>query len=62
MTMTYARLTIQYTKKYQTVFSVRFDKQDEDDRVLDETDFHINLNNDNFEQKLMLIILTLNFN
>ena len=30
--------------KYQTVFSARFDKQDEDNQVLDETDFFINLN------------------
>ena len=28
--------------KYQTVFSARFDKQDEDNQVLDETELFIN--------------------
>ena len=32
----YARLTNQNKFKYQTVFSARIDKQDEDDQVLDE--------------------------
>ena len=38
----YARLLNQYKFKYQTVFSARFDKQDEDNQVLDETELFIN--------------------
>ena len=38
-----ARLINQYKFKYQTVFSARFDKQDEDNQVLDETELFINL-------------------
>ena len=41
----YARLMNQYKFKYQTVFSAIFDKQDEDNQVLDETELFINLNN-----------------
>ena len=40
----YARLINQYKFKYQTVFSARFDEQDEDNQVLDETELFINLN------------------
>ena len=40
----YARLINQYKFKYQTVFSARFDKQDENDQLLDETELFINLN------------------
>ena len=40
----YARLNNQYKFKYQTVFSARFVKQDENDQVLDETELFINLN------------------
>ena len=40
----YARLINQYKFRYQTVFSARFDKQDEDNQVLDETELFINLN------------------
>ena len=40
----YARLRNQYKFKYQTVFSARFDKQDENNQVLDETELFINLN------------------
>ena len=39
-----AKLINQYKFKYQTVFSARFDKQDENDQVLDETELYINLN------------------
>ena len=39
----YARLINQYKFKYQTVFSARFDKQDEDNQLLDETEVIINL-------------------
>ena len=39
----YANLINQYKIKYQTVFSARFDKQDEDNQVLDETELFINL-------------------
>ena len=41
----YARLINQYKFKYQVVFSARFDKQDEEDQLLDETELFINLNN-----------------
>ena len=40
----YARLINQYKFRYQTVFSARFDKQDEDNQVLDETELFVNLN------------------
>ena len=40
----YARLKIPYKFKYQAVLSARFDKQDEDNQVLDETELFINLN------------------
>ena len=40
----YARLINQYKFKYQTVFSTKFDKQDENNQVLDETELFINLN------------------
>ena len=41
----YARLINQYKFKYQTVFSAGFDKQDEDNQLLDETELFIILNN-----------------
>ena len=44
MSIIYARLKNQYKFRYQTVFSVRFDKQDEDNQLLDETELFINLN------------------
>ena len=40
----YARLLNQYKFKNQTVFSARFDKQDENNLLLDETELFINLN------------------
>ena len=47
----YARLKNQYKFRYQTVFSARFDKQDENNQVLDETELFINLNiNQNLTQ------------
>ena len=47
----YARLINQYKFRYQTVFSARFDKQDEDGQILDETELFINLNiNQNLTQ------------
>ena len=39
----YARLINQYKFKYQTVFPARFDKQAEDNQILDETELFINL-------------------
>ena len=39
----YARLLNHYKFKYQTIFSARFDKQDEDNQVLDETELYNNL-------------------
>ena len=44
LSVIYARLINQYKFKYQTVFSARFDKQDENDQLLDETELFINLN------------------
>ena len=43
MVTTYARLRNQYKFKYQTVFSARFHKQDEDGQTLDEFAFYITL-------------------
>ena len=40
----YARMINQYKFRYQTVFSARFDKLDENNQTLDETEFFINLN------------------
>ena len=40
----YARLKNQYKFRYQTVFSARFDRQDEDNQVFDERELIINLN------------------
>ena len=40
----HSRLINQYKFRYQTVFSARFDKQDEDNHLLDETELFINLN------------------
>ena len=34
----------QYKFKYQPVFSAKFDKQDQDEKMLDETELYINLN------------------
>ena len=42
--MIYARLMNQNKLKYRTVFSARFDQQDEDGELLDETDLFININ------------------
>ena len=44
LSVIYGRLTNQYLFKYQTVFSARFDKQDEDNQLLDETELFINFN------------------
>ena len=43
LSVIYARIMNQYKFKNQTVFSARFDKQDEDNQVLDETDLSITL-------------------
>ena len=37
----YARLINQYKFKFQTVFSARFDKQNEDNQVVDKTELYI---------------------
>ena len=51
MAIIYARLINQFKFKYQVVFSARFDKQDEDGLLLDETELFINLNiNQNLKQ------------
>ena len=44
LSVIYARLINQYKLKHQTVFSARFDKQNEDNQLLDETELFINLN------------------
>ena len=43
LSVIYVRLINQYKFKYQTVISARFDKQDDDNQVLDETELFINL-------------------
>ena len=51
MSIIYSRLINQYKFRYQVVFSARFDKQDEDGLLLDETEVFINLNiNQNLTQ------------
>ena len=40
----YVKIINPYKFKYQTVFSAKFCKQDGDDQVLDEIEFHFNLN------------------
>ena len=44
LSVIYARLKNQYKFRYQIVFSARFDKQNEDNQVLDETELSINSN------------------
>ena len=44
MAIIYARLINQYKFRYQTVFSARFDKQDEDNHLLDELFINLNIN------------------
>ena len=44
LSVIYARLLNQYKFQYQTAFSARFDKQDEDIQILDETELFNNLN------------------
>ena len=40
-----AKLINEYKFEYQTVFSAKFDKQNEDEQVFDETELFSNLNN-----------------
>ena len=44
LSVIYARLINQHKFRYQTVFSARFDKKNEDNQVVDETELFINLN------------------
>ena len=44
MSVIYARLINQFKFRYRTVFSARFDKQNEDNQILDEIELFINLN------------------
>ena len=44
LSVIYARLINQFKFRYQTVFSARFDKQNEDNQVFDETELFENLN------------------
>ena len=44
LSIIYARLIYHYKFRYQTVLSARFDKQDENNQVLDETELFNNLN------------------
>ena len=51
LSVVYARLKNQYKFKPQTVFSARFDQQDEDGQLLEETELFINFNiNQNLTQ------------
>ena len=50
LSIVYARLINQYKFRYQTVFSAIFDKQDEDNQVLDETELFIYLNLNNLTE------------
>ena len=51
LSVIYARLISQYNFKYQTVFSARFDNQNENNQVVDETEIFNNLNiNQNLTQ------------
>ena len=43
LSVIYARLINQYIFEHQSVFSATFDKQDEDNQVINETDFFINI-------------------
>ena len=43
LSVIYARLINQYNFKYQTLFLARFDEQDEDGQILEETELFINL-------------------
>ena len=57
MSVIYARLINQYKFKYQCVFLARFDKQDEDNQLLDETNLFINLKtNQNLTESDLKII------
>ena len=49
MAKTYSRLINEYKFEYPIVCSAKFNKQDEDDQVLDEVDFQIA---SNISQKL----------
>ena len=42
----YAIIMNQFEFEYRRVFSSRFDKQDENDQVLDENELYFNFNND----------------
>ena len=59
LSVIYARLKNQYNFKYHTIISARFDKQDEDNQVFDETEFFINLTIYHNLIKLILIKLIL---
>ena len=48
LSVIYAGLINQYRFKNQTVFSARFDKQDEDNQVLGETELFNNLKSNHF--------------
>ena len=58
MSIIYARLICEYQFRHQVVFSARFDKQDEDGQLLDETELFINLNiNQNITQSDLIILI-----
>ena len=44
MSIIYARFINQYKFRYQTAFSARFDKQDEDNQLVDELFINLNIN------------------
>ena len=54
----YAEFKSQYKFKCQTVFSARFDKQNEDDQVLDEVDLYFILSiNRNLTSQILIILM-----
>ena len=61
LSVIYARLKNLYKFKYQTVFSARYDKQDEHNQVLDETELYNNLNINHNLTETDTIILMSNF-
>ena len=60
MAITYARLINHIIFKNQILFSARFDQQNEDDHLLDETELFINLSIIYNLTELIFIILILN--
>ena len=60
----YARLINHYKFNYQTFFSARFDEQDKDNQLLDETEIfnYLNINQNLAKVILIKLILSLHYN